>query len=50
MARFVARMQISAREWAQHEHTRRRIADCVDEMKRQKRMKQLKVVVDDVPA
>ncbi|KAF5500657.1 Spindle pole body protein pcp1 [Colletotrichum siamense] len=44
MARFIARMRISAREWAKHEATRRKLADCVDEMRKTKRRKQLKVV------
>ncbi|TDZ28984.1 Spindle pole body protein pcp1 [Colletotrichum spinosum] len=47
MARFIARMKISAREWSKHEATRRRLADCVDEMRKTKRRKQLKVVVAD---
>ncbi|KAL0939468.1 spindle-pole body protein [Colletotrichum truncatum] len=47
MARFIARMRISARDWAKHEATRRRLADCVDEMRRTKRRKQLKVVSTD---
>ncbi|KAL2752216.1 hypothetical protein ACRALDRAFT_2142070 [Sodiomyces alcalophilus JCM 7366] len=48
MARFVARMRISAREWAKHETTRKKLADRVDEMRRMKRRNGLKVVkVDD---
>ncbi|UQC80749.1 microtubule associated protein [Colletotrichum lupini] len=51
MARFIARMQISAREWAKHEATRQKLADCVDEMRKTKRRQQLKVVhADDVAA
>jgi hypothetical protein len=45
MARFVARMRIAARDWAVHEETRRRIVDKVEEMRRQRRGGQLKVVV-----
>ncbi|GJC77751.1 spindle pole body protein pcp1 [Colletotrichum liriopes] len=51
MARFIARMRISARDWAKHEATRQRLASCVDEMRKTKRRKQLKVVsADDVVA
>ncbi|EFQ31793.1 microtubule associated protein [Colletotrichum graminicola] len=51
MARFIARMRISAREWAKHEATRQRLANCVDEMRKTRRRKQLKVVpADDVVA
>ncbi|KAK2015381.1 hypothetical protein LZ32DRAFT_602373 [Colletotrichum eremochloae] len=51
MARFIARLRISARDWAKHEATRQRLANCVDEMRKTKRRKQLKVVpADDVAA
>lgn len=48
MARFVARMRISAREWAKHESKRKKLADRVEEMRKTKRRNGLKVVkVDD---
>jgi hypothetical protein len=40
--RFVVRMQMAAREWQKHEHTRRRLADAMDEMMRQERMKKMR--------
>lgn len=47
MARFVARMRISAREWARHEATRQKLADRVEEMRKTKRKRTLKVVRTD---
>ncbi|KAM0322429.1 hypothetical protein ACHAQA_009496 [Verticillium albo-atrum] len=44
MARFVARAKICAREWAKHEATRKKLADRVEEMRKTKRRKGLKVV------
>ena len=47
-ARFVARLQSSAREWARHETTRKKLASSVEEMRKAKRKTGLKVVRDDV--
>lgn len=46
-ARFVARMQISARAWAKHEGTRKKLAESVGEMRKAKRARGLKVVRTD---
>ncbi|KAL1876366.1 hypothetical protein VTK73DRAFT_9435 [Phialemonium thermophilum] len=37
--RFAVRTQLAARGWAKHEKTRRRLAEAVDEMQRQTRLK-----------
>lgn len=46
-ARFVARMQISARAWAKHEGTRKKLAESVEEMRKAKRRRGLRVVRDE---
>lgn len=40
--RFVVRMQMAAREWQKHEHTRRRLAEAADEMMRKERMRKMR--------
>jgi hypothetical protein len=40
-------MQISARAWAKHEGTRKKLAESVGEMRKAKRARGLKVVRDD---
>ncbi|EGY19134.1 hypothetical protein VD0002_g9115 [Verticillium dahliae] len=47
MARFVARAKICARAWAAHEATRKKLADRVEEMRRVKKRRGLKVVRDE---
>ncbi|CRJ79702.1 hypothetical protein BN1708_000077 [Verticillium longisporum] len=47
MARFVARAKICAREWARHEATRKKLADRVEEMRRMKKRRGLKVVREE---
>lgn len=42
VVRFVVRMQMAAREWEKHEHTRRRLAEAADEMMRNERMKKMR--------
>jgi hypothetical protein len=44
MARFVARMRISAHSWAKHEAVRQRLAAATEEQRRVKRNRGLKVV------
>ncbi|KAJ6440902.1 LOW QUALITY PROTEIN: spindle-pole body protein (Pcp1) [Purpureocillium lavendulum] len=43
-ARFIARMRISARDWAKQEAVRRRLVAATEEVRRTKRSRQLKVV------
>ncbi|KAK3181113.1 hypothetical protein K4F52_007526 [Lecanicillium sp. MT-2017a] len=50
MARFVARMRISARNWGKQEAVRRRLAAATEEQRRVKRNRGLKVVRADVTA
>lgn len=40
--RFTVRMQIGARNWAKHEKVRQRLADCVEEMEREERIKKMR--------
>lgn len=40
--RFVVRMQIAAREWQKHEHTRRRLEEKAEEMRRGERMRRMR--------
>lgn len=42
--RFVVRMQMGARRWAKHEKVRQRLADCVEEMEREERIKRMRDV------
>ncbi|KPM35757.1 hypothetical protein AK830_g10813 [Neonectria ditissima] len=44
MARFIARMRISARDWAKQETVRRRLVVATEEQRKTKRSRQLKVV------
>jgi hypothetical protein len=44
MARFIARMRISARGWAKQEKIRQRLITATEEVRKTKRAKQLKVV------
>ncbi|KAM0261320.1 hypothetical protein ACHAQJ_002351 [Trichoderma viride] len=48
MARFIARMRIAARNWASQEAVRQKLRTAVEEKRRNKRSKQLKVVPVDV--
>lgn len=48
MARFIARMRIAARNWAAQEAVRQKLRLAVEEKRRSKRAKQLKVVPVDV--
>ncbi|KAK4184453.1 hypothetical protein QBC35DRAFT_505917 [Podospora australis] len=40
--RFIIRMQIGAKAWQKHEKIRQKLADCVDEMEREERIKKMK--------
>ncbi|KAL2024783.1 hypothetical protein VTK56DRAFT_5604 [Thermocarpiscus australiensis] len=40
--RFIVRAQMGARRWAKHEKVRRRLADCVEEMEREERIRRLR--------
>lgn len=40
--RFVVRMQISARNWAKHDEVRQRLADAVENMEREERIKKMR--------
>ena len=40
--RFVVRMQIAARGWAEHEKVRQRLAEAAGEMQRQARLKKMR--------
>lgn len=40
--RFVVRMQLAARGWAQHERTRRRLAEAAGEMEKQERIRRMR--------
>ncbi|KFH43776.1 hypothetical protein ACRE_054720 [Hapsidospora chrysogenum ATCC 11550] len=44
MARFIARMRISARDWAKHEEVRGRLVAATEEQRKTKARRQLKVV------
>ena len=48
MARFVARMRISARSWAKQEVVRRKLIAATEEQKKAKKLRQFKVVRADV--
>ena len=37
--RFMVRMQIGAKRWAKHDKVRQRLADCIEEMQREERIK-----------
>ncbi|KAK0724790.1 hypothetical protein B0H67DRAFT_568774 [Lasiosphaeris hirsuta] len=40
--RFVVRMQTGARSWAKHEKVRQRLADCVEDMEREERIRRMR--------
>lgn len=40
--RFVVRMQMAAKDWAKHEAVGKKLADAMEEMKRQERMKKMR--------
>ncbi|GAO16573.1 uncharacterized protein UV8b_01429 [Ustilaginoidea virens] len=44
MARFIARMRVSSRRWAEQEHVRLKLVAARDEQRRVKRSKQFKIV------
>lgn len=44
MARFIARMRLSARDWAKQETVRRKLVVATEEVKKAKRARSLKVV------
>jgi hypothetical protein len=37
--RFIVRLQMGARGWARHDKVRQRLADCVDDMEREDRIR-----------
>lgn len=44
MARFIARMRLSAKDWARQETVRRKLIVATEEVKKAKRVRNLKVV------
>lgn len=40
--RFIVRMQMGAKDWQKHEKVRQRLADCVEEMQREERIRKMR--------